>query len=171
MAFVSRRQPCTAYKIRQSFQKSTATRFSNSAGSIYPLVRRLAARNYLVETKTEGDGRGACTYRVSAKGLRKVRSWICDISDPEEIGVYDPIRSRLTNISLLSESEQMDWLDRMIEILKGQQDLIRTYEAQPFVGDNRLFEIARESLWRENELRIQSLTEARDMLTGARRVS
>ena len=171
IAFVHRRQPCTPYKIRQSFEKSTTTRFSASAGSIYPLVKRLTHRGYLVATETRGDSRHSCTYRVSANGIRKVRSWLTNLRDCSQIGTYDPIRTRLTNLSILSDKQQLIWIDDMIALLEKQHELIRSYETQPFAGDHRLYEVARHSLWSENRLRIQWLTEIRDTLKDTQNVA
>lgn len=171
IAFVYRRQPCTPYKIRQSFEKSTTTRFSSSAGSIYPLVKRLADRGDLIAGETPGDGRKSCNYRVTAKGLRRARAWLNGLDDAAQIGVYDPIRSRLTNLNLLSDKQQLDWLDDMIALLEQQQELIRSYESRPFVGDQRLHEAARQSLWAENRVRIHWLREIRDTLKDSQDVA
>lgn len=171
IAFVHRRQPCTPYKIRQSFVKSTTTKFSSSAGSIYPLVKRLTHRGYLVANETVSDGRKTCTYRTSTKGIRKVRSWLANLEHPSQIGIYDPIRSRVTNLSLLPKDQQLPWLQHMITLLEQQHELIQLFETQPFVGDHRLYEVVRQSLWAENQLRIQWLSELRDILKGAQNVA
>lgn len=160
IAFIQRRQPCTPYQVRRSFEKSTTTRFSSSAGSIYPLMRRLAERGYLHSVDRESDGRNAIHYRVTAKGKRKVQRWIMGSGDTLVVGVYDPIRSRLLNLSLLPKADQLRWLETTIRLIEQQAEVIRRYEKQKFVGDERLYEIARFAMWEENALRLRWLRKA-----------
>ena len=157
IAYILRRAPCTPYEVRCSFEKSTTTRFSSSAGSIYPLIRRLHDRGLLTVEETRSDGRGTKRYSATRKARDKVRKWITELDDPEMIGMYDPIRSRLLNLSLLPKVDQVPWLEQMIELLKQQEDVIQQYEEQEFVGDARLYEIARVAMRKEHELRLNWL--------------
>lgn len=160
IAFVQRRQPCTPYQVRRSFENSTTTRFSSSAGSIYPLMRRLSDRGYIHSVDRESDGRNSIHYRVTAKGRRKVQRWIMRSGDNSLIGVYDPIRSRLLNLSLLPKPDQLRWLESKIALVEKQAKIIRRYEKQKFVGDERLYEIACYAMWQENALRLRWLRKA-----------
>jgi len=157
IAYILRRAPCTPYEVRCSFERSTTTRFSSSAGSIYPLIRRLVDRGLLAVAKTSTDGRGTKRYSVTSKGRELVRDWITGLGDPTMIGMYDPIRSRLLNLSLLPKAARIPWLEEMIELLKRQKNVIQKYEEQEFVGDARLYEIARVAMRKENELRMSWL--------------
>ncbi len=160
IAYILRRGPCTPYQVRSSFTKSITKRFSSSAGSIYPLMRRLHERGDLKLADTPSDGRGSRQYLTSKRGRLKVRRWIADLSDPAAIGIYDPIRTRLLNLSLLAAPDQLQWLEATIELVVQQQEVIRVYETQEFVGDNRLYEISRDAMWQENELRLGYLRRA-----------
>ena len=160
IAYVQRRQPCTPYQVRRSFEKSPTSRFSSSAGSIYPLMRRLSDRGYIQSVDRESDGRNSIHYRVTAKGRRKVQRWIIGSGDDSLIGVYDPIRSRLLNLSLLPKVDQIRWLESTIGRVERQAEIIRRYEKQKFVGDERLYEIAREAMWQENAFRLRLLRKA-----------
>lgn len=163
IAFVYKCQPCTPYAIRKSFEKSPTGKFSNSAGSIYPLVKRLVKRGYLVGDDTPGDGRGSCLYSATPVGIRKVRAWLANL-DEFKIGIYDPIRSRLANLNLLSGKDQLLWLKSMIALLEQQKDLISLYEEQDFLADDKLLDIVREGLWAENKMRLQWLRNAKAAL-------
>lgn len=160
IAYILRRAPCTPYAVRCAFEKSTTTRFSSSAGSIYPLIRRLHQRGLLAVTENASDGRGSKWYSVTSAGRREVRKWITGLHDPTLIGIYDPIRSRLLNLSLLPKAAQTKWLERMIELVERQKEVIRKYEQQEFVGDQRLYEISRDAAWQENSLRLSWLRRA-----------
>ena len=160
IALIQRRQPCTPYQVRRSFEKSTTTRFSSSAGSIYPLMRRLSDRGYIHSVDRESDGRNSVHYCVTAKGRRKVQRWIMSSGDTSVVGLYDPIRARLLNLSLLPKAEQLRWLESMIGLVENQAEVIRRYEEQKFVGDERLYEIARYAMWEENALRLRWLRKA-----------
>ena len=76
------------------------------------------------------------------------------------VGVYDPIRSRLLNLSLLPKADQLRWLETTIRLIEQQAEVIRRYEKQKFVGDERLYEIARFAMWEENALRLRWLRKA-----------
>ena len=157
LAYILRRAPCTPYEVRRSFEKSTTTRFSSSAGSIYPLMNRLHERGLLTIKDTQSDGRGTKRYSVTRIGRNRVRDWITGLNDPEMIGIYDPIRSRLLNLSLLPKAHRVPWLEKMIQLLKRQEDVFRKYEEQEFVGDKRLYEIAQVAMREENRLRLRWL--------------
>lgn len=131
---------------------------------MYPLIRRLGDRGLLAVAKTSTDGRGTKRYSVTSEGRELVRDWITGLDDPKMIGVYDPIRSRLLNLSLLPKAAQIPWLEEMIELLKHQKKVIQKYEEQEFVGDARLYEIARVAMRQENELRINWLQLALNVL-------
>jgi DNA-binding PadR family transcriptional regulator len=157
LAYILRRAPCTPYEVRRSFEKSTTTRFSSSAGSIYPLIKRLHERGLLTIKDTQSDGRGTRRYSVTRVGRNRVRDWITGLNHPEMIGMYDPIRSRLLNLTLLPKAQRVPWLEKMIELLKRQEDVIRKYEEQEFVGDKRLYEIAQVAMRKESQLRLSWL--------------
>jgi len=157
IAYIVRRAPCTPYEVRCSFEKSTTTRFSGSAGSIYPLIKRLNDRGLLAVADTQSDGRGTRRYSATKKGRQKVQDWITGLNDPTMIGMYDPIRSRLMNLSLLPKAAQIQWLEQVIELLKRQEEVIQKYEEQNFVGDARLYDIARVAIRKENEFRLSWL--------------
>lgn len=157
IAYILRRAPCTPYEVRCSFEKSTTTRFSSSAGSIYPLVRRLKDRGLLAVADTRSDGRGTRRYLVTGEGRKKVRDWITGLDDPKMIGTYDPIRSRLLNLSLLPKAAQIPWLKKTIDLVERQEAVIREYEEQEFVGDARLYEITRLAIREENQVRLSWL--------------
>jgi hypothetical protein len=80
--------------------------------------------------------------------------------DNSLIGVFDPIRSRLLNLSLLPKADQLRWLESAIRLVEQQAEAIRSYEEQTFVGDKRLYEIARYAMWQENALRLRCLGKA-----------
>ena len=131
---------------------------------MYPLIRRLRDRGLLAEEKTKTDGRGTKRYSVTSKGRKKVRNWITGLDDPTMVGIYDPIRSRLTNISLLPKAARIPCLENMIELLECQKEVIERYEEQEFVGDQRLYEITRVAIRKENELRLVWLRDALNAL-------
>ena len=154
IAYILRRAPCTPYEVRCSFEKSTTTRFSSSAGSIYPLIKRLRDRGFLAVADTRSDGRGTTRYLATRIGREMVRDWITALDDPTMIGTYDPIRSRLLNLSLLPEAAQISWLEQTIDLVKRQEAVIEKYEEQEFVGDARLYEITRLAIRKENQFRL-----------------
>ena len=96
-----------------------------------------------------------------------VRDWITGLDDPRMIGPYDPIRSRLLNLSLLPKVEQIEWLTMAIELVKRRETVVREYEEQDFVGDARLYEILRSAGRKESKLRKHMLQLALRALQGS----
>ncbi len=165
IAYILRRSLCTAYQVRRSFEKSTTAKFSSSSGSIYPLIRRLYERGYLIVADKPSDRRGAQQISVTSIGREKVRKWITGLGDPKSVGIYDPIRSRLLNLSLLPKKEQIRCVEAMLDLLERQKITFQEYEEQVFVGDERLYEISREATRQENALRLSWLKRVLNTLT------
>lgn len=88
------------------------------------------------------------------------------LGNASSIGVYDPIRSRLLNLSLLPKGKQVRWLENTISLVEQQREIVRDYETQQFVGDERLYEIARYAMWQENALRLRWLRKALAIIKG-----
>ena len=112
LGVVWRDGPCTPYQVRKQFLESPTPSWSGSAGTIYPLVRRLERLGLLASRDAERDRRGTRLYRVTAAGRRALKRWLAPPLPAAAIGPgVDPVRTRLLFLGLLSPSERREFLD------------------------------------------------------------
>lgn len=68
--------PQSGYQLRKAFTSTPMRHMSDSPGSIYPALRRLAARGWI---RTQGDpagGRRAQLYALTPKGKAEFLNWL-----------------------------------------------------------------------------------------------
>lgn len=130
LGIVSSQQPLTPYQIRKTFAVSPNPHWSASAGSIYPLVQRLADARLLASRDHATGARKGLKYSITAAGRRQLRQWILDSEQDRVLGIADLLRLRVTFISALTEVEQREFLDRMIGKLEA--------EVQKIADDKRI---------------------------------
>ena len=112
LGIVWKKGPCTSHAVRVEFVNSANTHFSGSAGSIYPLVRRLEQRG-LVEMRADRHGQqDRRLVTITAAGRRALRGWLAPPFRGEDFSVqYDPIRTRFYFLGALTGREQERFLD------------------------------------------------------------
>jgi DNA-binding PadR family transcriptional regulator len=129
LGVVSLHDQLTPYQIRKVFERSPNPHWSGSAGSIYPLVRRLA-RNRLLTARAHATGeRRGLKYKLTASGRRVLRSWIIEAEHEKLVGISDLLRLRFRFLSALTPREQRRFVDTMIKKMSG--------EVQKIEADNR----------------------------------
>lgn len=97
----------TAYSIRQLFLKSPSPHWATSAGTIYPLMKRLHQRGLIRSERHATGRREGLLYTLTPLGLRTLRRWIGP--SPAAIATavpVDPLRLRLRFMGALPEREQ-----------------------------------------------------------------
>lgn len=115
LGILVRKQPVSAYAVREEFRVSPTESWTASAGSIYPLVRRLQERGLIAPTKVEGDGRNTRLLSLTEAGEAAVEDWL--MGDREGIfgPVSDPLRTRGFAITALPETTRCALLSRWQE--------------------------------------------------------
>jgi DNA-binding PadR family transcriptional regulator len=109
------RGPCTAYTIRREFADSVTPYWSASAGSIYPVVARLARLRLIEAERTRWGERTRARYAITAAGLAVLRSWIGPPIPPEAIApAFDPLRTRASYLGALSDAQRKRFVDRAL---------------------------------------------------------
>ena len=79
-----KQKPQSGYDLRKQFTATPMRHFSDSPGSIYPALRRLQARGWIVVSADE-QGRKRQVYRVSAAGHKAFGAWLKQPPTREEI--------------------------------------------------------------------------------------
>ena len=114
LGVVSLHDRLTPYQIRKVFERSPNPHWSGSAGSIYPLVLRLA-RNRLLSAREHATGnRRAIKYTLTASGRKILRSWIIEAAHEKLVGISDLLRLRFRFLPVLTPKEQRRYVDTMI---------------------------------------------------------
>lgn len=98
---VVRDGPCTSYAVKEMFRASPSRFWSGSAGSIYPLMKRLERRGLVASEAGSTGQRAHRAYRVTPKGRRAFVRWMTDAERAAEMG-FDPLRTRLSFVGQLS---------------------------------------------------------------------
>ena len=98
---VVRDGPCTSYAVKELFRASPSEFWSGSAGSIYPLMKRLEQRELVASESGSTGRRGHRTYRATPKGRRAFVRWMTDAERSIAMG-FDPLRTRLVFVGQLS---------------------------------------------------------------------
>src|ERR1043166_5626247 len=88
--------PCTPYVVRKDFQKSASLFWSGSAGTIYPLIERLARHKLIKHASTKDDKRGGNLYVLTRAGEKALKDWLYQPDSAIVIGIPpDPLRNRI----------------------------------------------------------------------------
>ena len=99
-------QPCSTYRVRQAFARSTTAEWSASAGSLYPVVERLLRLRLVKARRRNGDSRGRRDLTVTKSGDRAIRRWMAGLELREAGPTPDPIRSRMHFILFLKPGRE-----------------------------------------------------------------
>ncbi|NNE06655.1 MAG: hypothetical protein HKO64_04130 [Xanthomonadales bacterium] len=124
--------PMSGYRLRTLFASSPTNALSAGAGSIYPLLKRLEQRGFVIGKET-GDGRGTRILRCSGKGIKAAMRWIADTRDSGVLG-EDGMRSRAYFIDRLSAAERKAWLEQSLQAC--QEKLLEVKRFKPLREDS-----------------------------------
>ncbi len=164
---IHRNQPCTAHFIRTRFRESPSARFSDSAGSVYPMVTRLERRE-LISGKARKDGRRQVhDYSTTAKGRAALRVWLGPPLDDGLSITIDPLRTRALHLGLLSPAKRAEWLDEAERVLARQLESIERFARAHDEEDDPFFALAHENARLTIHAREEWIRAARSRLGAA----
>jgi DNA-binding PadR family transcriptional regulator len=91
LAEIASRGGATSYAVANAFAASPSEFWSGSAGSFYPLIKRLAAQG-LLEARAGATGkRRHVEYHITAAGRSALDGWLLDARRAAGMG-FDPLR-------------------------------------------------------------------------------
>lgn len=103
--------PCTAYMVRCTFLESPSPYWSGSAGSIYPLLRRLRGLGFVQERPHAEGRRKSVILSLTAAGQGALAAWLLPPLPDLVVGVpSDPLRTRLGFLATLSPRRRRQFL-------------------------------------------------------------
>lgn len=124
----------TSYAIAQAFARSPSEYWSGSAGAVYPLIKRLAARGLLEPSAAAAGKRQRLDYQITAAGRAALEQWLLDAQGAAGMG-FDPLRTRLGHLHLVSPEQRQLFLDQVREISS------EFAERPAFAGEPMMIEI------------------------------
>jgi DNA-binding PadR family transcriptional regulator len=159
--------PCTPYQVRKQMLDSPSTQWSGSAGSIYPLMRRLKSRGWL-RVKQEATGRRKHeTYSITAAGVKALKQWVGPPMADEAVTVaYDPLRSRARFLGVLTRRQQLAWLEAALEVLDTVAARVKEWETL-YAEDDEFLRVVSRSGDLDVQSRRKWLQSAKARLAGS----
>jgi DNA-binding PadR family transcriptional regulator len=128
LAEIATRGTATSYAVAQSFERSPSEFWSGSAGAVYPLIKRLAARGLLEANAASSGRRERLDYRITDAGRAALEAWLLDAHRAAGMG-FDPLRTRLMHLHLVPPGQRQAFLDEV-------RALSRAFAERPaFVGN------------------------------------
>lgn len=112
--------PKTAYSIRQIFLKSPSPHWATSAGTIYPLMKRLHQRGLIRSERHATGKREGLMYTLTPGGMKALRHWIGP--HPPAVATAVPVdwlRLRLRFLGALPERDQLALIKNSKQTLTG----------------------------------------------------
>lgn len=160
LGIILKRGPCLAHAVVTMFASSQTYAYRSGAGSIYPLLKRLASAGYLQESKRQ--------YTITEAGKEAIRTWVKPPFEPGDFSTtLDTFRSRAYFLTLLNPSEIDEFTTRTLE---GLNELLvecnQALQEQRDSGD-RFGELAMLGAVRETQARIMWMSEVRRALLSA----
>lgn len=121
LGIILKKGPCTAYAVMTEFTHSASSAYRSGAGSVYPLIKRLAQAGIL-----SAEGQREKRYRLSESGVDALRGWF-DLTQDDISCCLDVLRSRTYFLKILTPQERCDFLE---SALKGLTVLLAQCELQ-----------------------------------------
>ena len=151
LALVLRQQPINGYQISRIYEESPVSNFNSSKGIVYPIIRRLRDRGFIMVHAVEGDPRGSEVLVCTDVGREAVRAWIKHMR-PAHLLLEDPLRTKVQSLDVLDRNEQVEWLVdtrmRLGEKLSEVTRYSREIDAlQSFAHDNAISSIRSRADW------------------------
>lgn len=123
LAVIRKWEPVTAYFVRKAVSRSLASTFSDSPGSIYPMIERLKQRGLVSAEAGPDTGRKAELLSCTSAGEDVIREWLVRVDD-NDLLPEDPWRTRVLFADLLESGVRDAWLRNMRDAMEAELDRI-----------------------------------------------
>lgn len=112
LGLIASEGPVTSYAVVRAFAASPSEFWSGSAGAVYPLMRRLAARDLIAGREGAQGRRKATWYTITPAGSDALKTWLLDADRAAGMG-FDPLRTRLAFAALMTIAERQVLLEEV----------------------------------------------------------
>lgn len=121
LAQIAHQRRTTTYEVMKTLAESPLAGLSASTGAIYPVVKRLRERGFVV---SEAVPRGSGVRELlsaTRTGLAAVRAWVANVKESDLLP-HDPLRVKLLYFNLLTPKQQAAWIAGMRRALAAAED-------------------------------------------------
>lgn len=112
LAIISKWAPVTAYFVRKALVRSLASTFSDSPGTVYPIIERLQRQGLVAAEAGPDTGRKAALLTCTPSGEAAIIEWLLRL-DESDLLPEDPWRTRALFAESLAPGERLQWLLRI----------------------------------------------------------
>jgi DNA-binding PadR family transcriptional regulator len=130
-----RRQPCSAYVVKEEFLKSLTPEWSGSAGAIYPVIERLLARELIEAEVSPWGQRGKKLLRLTSPGRLALRQWVEQLGEVAGRTTADPVRTRMFFIDAVAKSARRPLLEESTEAARVRLESVRRLSSETPEGN------------------------------------
>ncbi len=164
LGFIAQDQPCTAYQVRKRLGSSLSSYWSNSAGSIYPLLERLQERGWTKVTEEAFGTRVRRHFRITTSGRDELNRWLSAPVEPEDAAhTYDPLRTPIFFLGLVDPAQARAFLEdaeeKTVEVLAEHRVELRQMREE----ETPLEILGREGAISELEARLKWIRRGLDL--------
>lgn len=145
LAEIANRGSATSYAIAQVFARSPSEYWSGSAGAVYPLVKRLAARGLLEPTAAAAGKRQRLDYQITPPGRVALEEWLLDAQSAAGLG-FDPLRTRLGHLHLVSPEQRQEFL-RQVRAISEEFARRPAFEGEPIMIEIHKSWLKARAMW------------------------
>ena len=125
LGVVSRMEPVTTYQLLKAFEQSPVASFNSSKGGVYKAVNRLKAAG-LLRAEPTGGARNSEALSCTEAGLDALRTWVRELR-PTHALIFDPWRTRVLSLDLLSRDQQIEWVVDAKNIIEEKMREVERY--------------------------------------------
>ncbi|WP_088309198.1 PadR family transcriptional regulator [Novosphingobium sp. B 225] len=129
LAEIAKRGAATSYAVAQAFAGSPSEFWSGSAGAVYPMIKRMAARGLLNSETALTGKRPSQTYCLTEQGVTALHGWLLDCERAAGLG-FDPLRTRLVHLHLVPVAQREQFLAG-VRSQFAQRTAKDAFESQP----------------------------------------
>ena len=128
IALVMRMEPVTPYQLAKRYDACPIYTLNTAKGKLYPLLNRLVERGLLSATPVADDRRGTQLYSCTAVGRKALRNWVKSFRTEDELPP-DPLRRKLQALDLLSQEEQLTWVEETTRRIETKLEAVNAHDA------------------------------------------
>lgn len=157
LGIVWRKKQCTAYSVMRSISTSKSQAYKSGAGSVYPLLKRMAAARLLCDDKG--------SLSLTEHGLQTLKSWLSSPLEPSEISAnQDPLRARVYFLAALDQAERQTLIEAATQGLRDLKKQLQMDESDYLARNDRFGALAVRGAVMETEARQRWLALVRSSL-------
>ncbi|MEE4195946.1 MAG: PadR family transcriptional regulator [Anaerolineae bacterium] len=121
-------RPMNGYQLKQTMEVSTSNFLKPSYGNIYPTLKTMAKKGYVLKEKDESTAKVSSLYSVTDKGFEHFRKWLLEPIDDLLFGHNHLLQ--LFFFRHLTEEERAKKIDQLIRLYQMEIEKLKALKEQ-----------------------------------------